>query len=177
LFIALLVRKPMHAIRWLTGLFGKRDNRTDEARARDAKVAEGVGYFMEGHKLFNARQDEEALDRFDQALGCGFEHHELLEMRAMCLQRTGYDLDAIEDFDKAIASQPQDCNLYFMRSLSLTAVGRYEEAANGLQEAIRLSRSRALGTQLTMPPRRTRGTLALPHSMKCTCRATKLIWN
>ncbi len=58
----------------------------------------------------------------------------------MCLQRAGYDLDAIEDFGKAIAAQPQDCNLYFMRSLSLSVVCRFAEAVNDLQEAIRLSK-------------------------------------
>ena len=58
----------------------------------------------------------------------------------MCLQRAGYDLDAIEDFGKAIGAQPQDCNLYFMRSLSLSAVCRFAAAANDLQEAIRLSK-------------------------------------
>src|SRR5439155_9979938 len=80
------------------------------------------------------------LECFDRAIKCGFEHHELYEERAMCLQRACYDLDAIEDFGKAIAGQPMDCNLYFMRSLSLSAVCRYAEAANDLQEAIRLSK-------------------------------------
>jgi tetratricopeptide (TPR) repeat protein len=131
----------MRAFRWLADLFGKRDNRSEEERARDAKVAEGIGHFMEGNNHFNAGRDEEALDSFDRALGCGFEHPELFLTQAICLQKADYDFDAIEAFCKAIAAQPQDCNLYFLRSFSLSALCRYAEAADDLREAIRLSKA------------------------------------
>lgn len=95
---------------------------------------------MEGHYHFLAQRDEAALDAFDMALDCGFEHPELFEKQATCFQRSGYDFDAIEAFGRVLESQRQDCNLYFMRSLSLTAVCRYSEAADDLRDAIRLSK-------------------------------------
>src|SRR5205085_2205217 len=83
---------------------------------------------------------EEAIDWYDRAIRNGFEHAELFEERAMCLQSAGYDLDAIEACERAIAAQPYDGNLYFMRSLSLQAIHRYKEAQSDLLEAIRLSK-------------------------------------
>ena len=61
-------------------------------------------------------------------------------MRAMSLQALNFDLDAIDDFDRAILLAPGEANLYHMRSFSREAAGDHEGCVSDLQEAIRLSK-------------------------------------
>jgi tetratricopeptide (TPR) repeat protein len=58
----------------------------------------------------------------------------------MCLEQLGFHLDAIDDFDNAIDREPDDCNLYFMRAMSMRGAGRYEDADEDFRRAIALSK-------------------------------------
>ena len=60
-------------------------------------------------------------------------------MRGGCLQSLKFDLDAIDDFTKAIELDPEDSNYYFMRSISKGAVGDLHGRVDDLKEAIRLA--------------------------------------
>jgi len=62
----------------------------------------------------------------------------------MCLQALGFHLDAIDDFDKAIDMDPDDCNLYFMRAMSMRGAGRYEDADEDFRRAIALSKVKSV---------------------------------
>jgi tetratricopeptide (TPR) repeat protein len=129
----------MSALTWIRSLLGVED-RSSAASPERRRWADGVHHFMNASTHFKAGRDGEALACFDKAVDCGFADNELFEMRAMCLQKLGFDLDAIQDFNKAIAERPGDCHLYFMRSLSRNATCQYDEAEADLREAIRLSK-------------------------------------
>ena len=119
-------------------LFRKRDN--GQAEANKART-EGYDAFQRGkqHYLVGSAQAQEALDCFDTAIGCGFEDGGIYGMRGWALQVLGFDPDAISDFSKGITLEPEDSNLYFMRSLSRGGIGDLHGAVEDLEEAIRLS--------------------------------------
>jgi tetratricopeptide (TPR) repeat protein len=102
--------------------------------------------WLEGHKAFclakdfyDKRQLEEAINCFDLALEYGYDDNvDLYFMRGWCLQNTGYDLDAIDDFDKAIALEAEDGNYLFLRSISKWSSGDLLGRIADLKEAIRL---------------------------------------
>lgn len=75
----------------------------------------------------------------DIAIDSGFEGADVNGMRGGCLQSLKFDLDAIDDFTKAIESDPEDSNNYFMRSISKGAVGDLHGRVDDLNEAIRLA--------------------------------------
>jgi hypothetical protein len=60
-------------------------------------------------------------------------------MRGGCLQSLKFDLDAIDDFTRAIEFDSEDSNNYFMRSISKGTVGDLQGRIDDLEEAIRLA--------------------------------------
>jgi len=76
---------------------------------------------------------------FDIAIDSGFEGAEVYGMRGGCLQSLKFDLDAIDDFTRAIEFDSEDSNNYFMRSISNGAVGDLQGRIDDLEEAIRLA--------------------------------------
>ncbi|MFH1769230.1 MAG: tetratricopeptide repeat protein [Parcubacteria group bacterium] len=83
---------------------------------------------------------QEALDCFDKAIDCGYvDDADVYAMRGGCLQSLNFDLDAIDDFDKAIALEPEDSNTFFQRSLSKCSTRDSHGCVSDLQEAIRLA--------------------------------------
>jgi tetratricopeptide (TPR) repeat protein len=126
----------MNLIASILKLFGRPTDDSSEDRNR---WREGAAAYEQGMALAAAGQDEDALRCFDAALSCGYDHCGLaFGMRGCCLQALGYDLDAIDDFEKAIAADPHDSNLYYMRSLSKSATGDLHGCLADLQEAIRV---------------------------------------
>jgi len=101
---------------------------------------EGVHAFEKGKIHFRDKDQQKALDCFDRAIKSGYEGEGVYGLRAICLQEFHYELDAIDDFNKAISLAPEEANLYFMRSLSRSATGDYTGCISDLQEAIRLSK-------------------------------------
>jgi hypothetical protein len=93
-----------------------------------------LGYeaYKKGKDHYLANELLEALANFDRAIDYGFgqgrhENGEVFGLRGSCLQSLGWDLDAIDDLDKAIllrqeyaqvCVEGEDCNLYYMRSQS-----------------------------------------------------------
>jgi tetratricopeptide (TPR) repeat protein len=102
----------------------------------------GHNAFERGKASYFAKpmREQEALDCFDMAIGCGFENAEVYDLRGSCLQSAKFDFDAIEDFSRAISMQPEDCNFYYQRSISKAAVGDLAGCAADLNEAVRLSK-------------------------------------
>lgn len=100
----------------------------------------GVESVLQGRNRYQAEDWEGAFTWFDDAVARGFVGDGVYEKRAMCLQCLGFALDAIDDFDKAIEESPDDCNLYFMRGLSMQYAVRYVEADEDFNRAICLSK-------------------------------------
>jgi len=128
---------------WLRTITERIQNHYSDKRAREAAAAKWmVGYhaFERGNAHFLANRLQEALVCFDEAISCGVDDAAIYGNRGSCLQSLGYNLDAIDDFNKAIAPETNDCNLYYMRSISRSAIKDYDGCISDLQEAIRLSR-------------------------------------
>ena len=101
---------------------------------------EGSAAYERGEALLQARQNQEALVFLDTAIKFGYDADgQAYVLRGICLQELEFQLDAIEDFDKAIAANPTDSNLYFMRSVSKLAIGDFQGEVADLEEAIRVA--------------------------------------
>ena len=103
---------------------------------------DGFDAFERGEQHYAAEpaRAQEALVCFDLAIECGFEGADVYELRAWCLQKLHFDLDALDDFDKAISLKPEDSNLYYMRSISKSATGDFHGCVFDLRTAIHLSK-------------------------------------
>ena len=84
---------------------------------------------------------QDALDCFDKAIAFGFEDGGIYGLRGSCLQVLKFDLDAIDDYNKAILIEPADCNLYFMRSVSKGETGDLRGRVADIQEAIHIAKT------------------------------------
>jgi tetratricopeptide (TPR) repeat protein len=100
---------------------------------------DGFTAFERAKELYLRNEAQQALRYFDTAIDSGFDGSEIYVMRGGCLQSLGFDLDAIDDFTKAIELDPEDSNTYFQRSISKGAVGDLNGRVKDLNEAIRLS--------------------------------------
>lgn len=126
----------MNPITAILNLFKKRNDGPTETNQRRL---DGYNALQKGGVFYGKGQLREALDCFDAAIDNGFEDGGIYRSRGLCLQSLNFDLDAIDDFDKAIASEPQDSNLYYMRSISKGATGDLHGRVSDLQEAVRLA--------------------------------------
>ncbi len=108
--------------------------------ATDQLWVEGFHAFKMGRVCFRDKDQQQALDCFDRAIACGFEGEGIYGLRASSLQALDFELDAIDDFSRAILLAPEETNLYFMRSLSRGVTCDLAGRVSDLQEAIRLSK-------------------------------------
>jgi tetratricopeptide (TPR) repeat protein len=107
--------------------------------SEDRKAA-GVEAFKKGEDFLSKKRMQEALECFDEAIDCGYvDNADVYAMRGSCLQSLDYDLDAIDDFDRAIVLQPENSLTFYQRSLSKTAAGDLRGCVSDLQAAIRLA--------------------------------------
>lgn len=102
----------------------------------DQRLCSGYEASEIGQCFYADRKLEEALRYFDTAISLGFQDENVYASRGSCLQSLGFDLDAIDDFCKAIEFDPFDSNFYFMRALSKGAIGDLDGQVDGLLEAI-----------------------------------------
>lgn len=133
---------------WLSNLFSK--NKTPEFSPEEQALSkrkwDGFDFFSKGKNCYLNRQTSEALSYLDRALEYGFEENfsydasKLYDLRAGCLQELEYHYDAINDFDKSISLEPNDCNKYFLRSISKGAILDCEGEVADLEKAIQLSK-------------------------------------
>ena len=61
--------------------------------------------------------------------------------RGLCFQGLGFNLEAIDDFTKAISNTPTDCNLYFCRGNSKVNLKEYDSAIEDGEKAIQLAKA------------------------------------
>lgn len=127
----------MNPIGNLLKLFKKRTTQQSE---NDKRCLEGFNAFQKANDFFLKKRVQETLDCCDKAIDCGYvDDAEVYSMRGWCLQSLNYDLDAIEDFDRAIALQPEDSDFFFQRSISKGSTGDQHGRVSDLREAIRLA--------------------------------------
>lgn len=124
----------------MKSLFSLFRRESNESSAAQEIWQKGHRAYERGRVHIMARSDQEALDCFDEAIRCGFESADVFALRGTCLQSLSWELDAIEDFTKAISLEPEDCNFHFQRAMVRSSVGDTVGFEADLQEAIRLSR-------------------------------------
>lgn len=134
----------MNPFEAITCLFEPKDPGPTEAGKKWAQACRAFEkgkqhYLAEEVKGTGTAQIQLALECFDEAIGLGFEGGGIHASRGSCLQSLEFHLDAIDDFNKAISLNPQDSNLYFMRSVSKGAAGDLGGRIADLQEALRVS--------------------------------------
>jgi tetratricopeptide (TPR) repeat protein len=121
----------------LTRLFKKRPPPLAEEKRR---WLEGYAAYVEGKKQYPDGDDEIALTLFDMAIDLGVKEVGLFSCRGGCLQALDYHLDAIDDFNSAIALDPEDANLYFQRAISKSGAGDIDGAISDIESAVVLSK-------------------------------------
>jgi len=123
-------------MKWFSNLFKNKSSNPSET---GKNWIEGHRFFELGKEFyFIKRLPNEGLQYFDKAIANGFEEN-VFNLRAGCLQELDYHYEAIEDFNKAISLSPNDCNIYFCRSISKNATLDYEGQIADLIKAIELS--------------------------------------
>lgn len=132
----------------LSKLFGKKSSpelSTEEKELLKRKW-DGFDFFKKGKECYFNRETEEGLLYLDKAFESDFianfptEATSIYDIRGACLQKIGYDYEAINDFDNSIALSPNDCNKYFSRSVSKGGILDFEGEIADLQKAIELSK-------------------------------------
>ena len=131
------MERDMHLLKAITDWAnGQRDSGSRQAQWQDGLEACKKGETL----LYREKKEREALACFDRAIECGYEGGDIYARRAICLQVLGFELDAIDDFNKAIAAKPEEANTYFLRGLSRGHTGDFDGAIAEMQEAVRLSK-------------------------------------
>jgi len=123
---------------------GKKSSTASEDKPQsheNAQWADGYKAFETAKGFYQEQHDQDAVIWFDKAIERGFENAEVFGLRGTCLQALDFNLDALEDFNRAISLDPADCNLYYLRSLSRGCTGDTDGALSDLREAIHLSKA------------------------------------
>lgn len=120
---------------WFRSLFGAKN--VEIAAADSLNFHEGLEAMDEGNACFLAKDFNAALAHYDKAI----EEHiqDGYNQRAICLQALNRHLEALNDFDRAIAASPQDCNIYFTRAVSRIKVCDNAGAICDMRIAVELS--------------------------------------
>lgn len=117
----------------------KKKSKTLEEIAFDSKYFEGLELCNKGNNYYLNRQDDEAINCFNEAINCGYESASLYSSLGSCHQTKTNHVEAIACFDKAILLSPKDCNIYFMRAISKDSIKNFKDAIIDFQSAIDLS--------------------------------------
>jgi len=112
----------------------------------------GENYYLIGKKIFidsalnfcsfkdSKQKIIEALYYFDKAIENGYEDSDVFDYRGNCLRELGYDLNALEDFNKCITIHPTWASYYYERAMTKRYMLDFDGAIYDLKIAIKLSR-------------------------------------
>ena len=120
------------------GLFSFLTNKNkspDKPRKEDYFL--GKELLVKAHIYLERNEYSEALPLLDKAIELG--QKEGYYNRGLCLQALEFNLDAIDDFTKAISIAPNDCNLYFCRGNSKITLKDYDSAIEDGEKALQLA--------------------------------------
>jgi tetratricopeptide (TPR) repeat protein len=132
----------MNLLNSIRNLFKKKSRDLTEKTSKLNKRLDAYEAYWEDEKLYSARKYQDAIDCFDRAIESGYYSYKnnIYESRAHSLRALDLDLDAIDDFSKAISFAPEDANNYFGRGLSRETIGDFDGCISDYKEAIRLSK-------------------------------------
>lgn len=132
----------MNLLNSVGNIFKKKSQDLTEETYKLNKRLDAYDIYEEGKKLYSARKYQEAIDCFDRAIESEYYgiQNDIYELRAHSLRALDLDLDAIDDFSKAISLAPEDANNYFGRGLSRGSIGDFDRCVSDYKEAVRLSK-------------------------------------
>jgi tetratricopeptide (TPR) repeat protein len=87
-------------------------------------------------KLMSAHQYEEALLCLDSAITSNSDNDNAYKLKGECLQKMNFHYNAIEDFDKAIETNPLEFSNYYSRAVSKKAILDFTGQIEDLHNAI-----------------------------------------
>lgn len=99
------------------------------------KSNEGLIHLEKGRQFYLSNQFQDALLHLNNAINFGFDR-EVYALRGNCLQKLDYHYNAIEDFDKAIETDPLEFSIYYNRAISKRAILDFTGHIEDLHNAI-----------------------------------------
>jgi tetratricopeptide (TPR) repeat protein len=81
----------------------------------------------------------EAVESFNLAIQSGYSNIDVFRRRGCSLQSLHRHELAINDFNKIISHRPEDCNSFFLRSVSKNKIDDFRGAILDIKKAIKLS--------------------------------------
>ncbi len=106
-------------------------------KTRKESFHSGSEILAKAQRYLEKNEFSEALPLLDKAIELG--QIEGYYDRGLCLQALGFNLDSIDDFTKAIAMTPTDCNLYFCRGNSKINLNLFDSAIEDGEKALQLA--------------------------------------
>ncbi|WP_264524236.1 tetratricopeptide repeat protein [Flavobacterium sp. N502536] len=96
---------------------------------------EGSAHLERGRQFYLSNQFQDALLHLNIAINSGFDQG-VYALRGNCLQKLDYHYNAIEDFDKAIETDPLEFSIYYNRAVSKRAILDFTGHIEDLHNAI-----------------------------------------
>ncbi|RUT72093.1 hypothetical protein D0817_00250 [Flavobacterium cupreum] len=137
----------------MKGLLNAAITKVRERFSQSAKNP-SVAHLEKAKMLFKSNRLQEALTHFDQAILAGFEYG-VYELRGRCLQKLDYHYKAIDDFDKAIESDPLQFSMYYARAVSKKAILDFTGHLEDLHNAIYYYKKEPIEDQIMLDHFRT----------------------
>jgi len=103
------------------------------------KFIDGIESFDKGLEYYQNEDFQNALVYFNKAIENDCKEN-IYSYRADCLFELGLNQQAIQDYNKAISQEPDDCNLWYMRSQVKNIISDFKGEIEDLETAIRLSK-------------------------------------
>ncbi len=122
---------------FLETLFGKKEGPVEAEKRK--RWMDGHAHFKQAKLHYIHKEPLKSIQTANLAFACGFTTPELYAIRGSALQQLEWHYDAIDDFDKLCALEPEDCNNFFQRAMSKVSVGDQVGFLKDVEEAIRLS--------------------------------------
>ena len=114
-------------------------NKNKDKSVSTNKFMNGVESFEKGMEYYQKKDFQKAIIYFTKAIENDCEEN-IYTYRADCHFELGSNQQAIQDYNKAISLEPDDCNLLYMRSQVKNTINDFEGEIDDLETAIRLSK-------------------------------------
>jgi tetratricopeptide (TPR) repeat protein len=96
---------------------------------------DGSLHLEKGRQFYLSNRFQDALLHLNCAINSGFDQG-VYALRGTCLQKLDYHYNAIEDFDKAIETDPLEFSIYYNRAVSKRAILDFTGHIEDLHNAI-----------------------------------------
>jgi len=96
-------------------------------------------YNHRGLAFFMLNKERQALKDFEDSFKCDPSYYQVLNNRALVLRRMGLTNEALYNFDKSLALEEKQAEVYYLRAQTHYETKNYQSALNDVKIAIQLS--------------------------------------